>query len=293
MLQRQFTFSLALAGIEPPSPVPSVCSSSNDTVYSELAGGGGSAKALALQTSPPAAATEADSASCSASPLSPPGFDFSHSSVAGLAAAYLSARSARSAAALMALWEQDPPEATGFGGALAAHGGGGGGGLFGGSAAPADSALVTQAADQHRHCLSDGSMAFGNRLQAHHHLPMYSTAAVRSCPALPVELFCPSVRRKWGIADAHLRGRRAIARHFEKLFDAVPSSTLEMQQHHQQAPTIHVCTLMALMAGATKRDWSVLYRQGSHDEPSDYFTEVWELSEQGKLRSVRRFEPSQ
>ncbi len=65
------------------------------------------------------------------------------------------------------------------------------------------------------------------------------------------------------------------------------------------APASNVCSLVALLSGSSPRHWNLLYRRSGASaasppsSSSSIYSEAWELSEQGRLRSVRHYEPSQ
>jgi hypothetical protein len=129
------------------------------------------------------------------------------------------------------------------------------------------------------------------------------------------EIYSTAVQRRWGIADAHLSGRSAMRKHFEKGFDASNIITASSNSDSSSAPSLSRlgsrstapaplvsgddaylrATFIALLPGPTKWNWTLVY------ERSDAFlvnnrvglstpqlvVESLDLSEDGRIRCVR------
>ncbi len=177
-------------------------------------------------------------------------------------------------------------------------------------------------AGHRRHSLSDGILAldqyrggttaasptsnhFSHAQQHHsHHVSLLSppSSSLLSPPPPPIELHAASIQRRWGIADGHLSGRIALRKHLEKECEAMgreADMAARAPGSSANAPASNGCSLVALLSGCSPRHWNLLYRRSgtsaaaSPPSSSSIYSEAWELSEQGRFRSVRHYEPSQ
>jgi hypothetical protein len=131
-------------------------------------------------------------------------------------------------------------------------------------------------------------------------------------------LRCASVRRRWGVPDGALSGRAALLKHFTKGFEPVATATANSSAYHNQeedrqhlfrrnaslqrpASFSQANTLLsgddadaraefvALLPGATRSSWMLLYRRldrddvSASDNRSSLVSESWELDMQGRI----------